>query len=94
MSARACREEGCGKLIVFAKDKDTGATIPLTNQVKVYRIIGTKDGTTYVQHDPKALVSHFVNCANPNRFSKSKPAAEQLPLQRDFNEPKEIGDPD
>lgn len=82
MSAKLCKEPGCGKLIVFAKDVETGDWVPLSNQAVIYREVKFEAGVHYVERDKKALLLHFQNCTHPGRFSRPKP-------ERHFSEPKE-----
>lgn len=86
MSAKPCRSEKCGKLVVFAKDRETGKWQVLSNQAPVWRIVGVKDGVTYVIRDRQCLISHFVNCADPSQFSAAN-REEQPDLH--FSEPEE-----
>jgi hypothetical protein len=69
MSAKLCRSEKCGKLVIFAKDHETGKWQVLSNQAPVWQVIGVKNGVTWVKRDPNALISHFVNCKEPEKFS-------------------------
>ncbi len=89
MSAKPCK--GCGKSVVFAKDRETGKWQVLDNTAPVWKQIGTKDGVAYVMREPSALVSHFATCSKANDFSSSKKT--EAPMQtedRHFSEPKEI----
>ena len=83
MSAKPCRSEKCGKLVVFAKDIETDKWQVLSNQAPIWQIVNVKDGVTYVKRDEKALLSHFVNCADPDAFSKNK----KPDPDRHFSEP-------
>ncbi len=84
MSAKPCK--GCGKMVVFAKDKDTNKWQVLDNTAPVWKQIGVKDGVAYVVREHAALVSHFSTCPDANKFSSSKQP--ELP-ERNFSEPKE-----
>lgn len=82
MSAKPCKEPTCGKLVVFAKDVETKKWQVLSNQAVIYRIVGVKDGVTWVQRDPKAMLSHFQNCTKPSQFSRNG-EQQQLPQERE-----------
>lgn len=93
MSAKLCKEPSCGKLVVFAKDVETKGWVVLSNQAVIYKIVGVKDGVTWVQRDTKSLLTHFQNCTKPDQFSKGK-QQELLPTpEKHFSEPKEISEP-
>lgn len=65
--------------MVFAKDRDTGKWQVLSNQAPVWKVVGyDKQGVAIVERDHKGLISHFVNCRNPNRFSKKEPSQLEL----------------
>ena len=85
MSAKPCR--GCGKLVVFAKDPD-GKWQVLDVSVPTWEQIKSKDGVAQVRRS-QAMASHFSACPYASSFSRANRPAEQ-PVQRDFNEPKEI----
>lgn len=85
MSAKPCK--GCGKPIVFGKDKDTGKWQVLSNSAPIWRQVGTEKGVPIVVRDTSALLSHFVNCPNANQFSAGKKPPEP---ERHFSEPDDI----
>jgi len=89
VSAKPCK--GCGKLVVFAKDRETGKWQVLSNQAPIWKVTGhDPQGVPLVERDTKALLSHFVNCPNANDFSASKKKEEAPPAQQHFSEPKEL----
>lgn len=82
MSAKPCK--GCGKLVVFAKDRDTDKWQVLDNTAPVWKQVGLKNGVPYVIRDKTALVSHFSTCSKANDFSSTNSE------QAHFSEPKEV----
>ena len=89
MSAKPCR--GCGKMVVFAIDKDTGKWQVLDNVAPVFKQIGMKDGKPYVIRDKTAMVSHFATCPSANEFSAT--SRRDLPSagpEQHFSEPKDV----
>ena len=79
MSAKPCNGKTCRKLVVFARDKDTGKWQVLNNQAPMWRVCGRDaDGTPLVERVHDTLLSHFVNCSDAKDFSAEK--------TRDFTE--------
>jgi hypothetical protein len=67
----ACR--GCGKEIVWAVNRQTGAKVPLDPRAHVYTETGrTEIGDPIVERAPGPMVTHFATCPKANDFSGSK----------------------
>jgi hypothetical protein len=91
MSAKPCREETCTKLVLFGKDEETMKWQVLNNQVPMWRVVRyEKDGTPILKRVHDTFISHFVNCAKPNKFSGGARQAEPPPPELHFSEPKEL----
>jgi hypothetical protein len=62
--------KGCGKKIIWAKDRVTGATVPLDPRPPVYVYAETPEGEMQCWRPlAPSAVSHFATCPNANDFS-------------------------
>lgn len=65
--------KGCGREIIWAKSKESGAKIPLDPRPPVYVYAKTPEGGMECWYPlAPSAVSHFATCPNANEFSGSK----------------------
>lgn len=72
--------KGCGREIVFARNMDSTALVPLELAKHLYReIAGEVEGDMMVEKikDEEIYLSHFLTCKTPQRFSSSKKKVEE-----------------
>lgn len=68
---RPCKS--CGAPLKFARNRATGARIPLDLRAQVYRIVEeSPGGTPVVEVVPGAFVTHYATCPQASTHSKKR----------------------